>query len=307
MKKKIRAWGIRYVTKLEFKTDIEFTGFTEIEEISKPDVEGEKLWKYLFTRNPSFGGVSCNFYGVPGSGKTSLMLRLCRKIFNTYPNETIFWRENHNLPIQILKLGLPVNFFTDNKLKIQIKELTPNGPIPTKDYKARIFRSPKELIDMIEPGVINCVYYEHRTGWLKLMDRMKTNHSWQSFFIDEGEDLFPAYAKDKEWHLNTTFSNSFKELRKCRISIYCNSQTDWDFDPRIKSKLMLEVFLYGAKKNKDSPLLKSVVQDIQLGQGWIVYARSRFGKFTFDPVEPLEKMYIAIPKYHKGVKRKGST
>ena len=83
-------------------------------------------------------------------------------------------------------------------------------------------------------------------------------------------------------------------LKKSRISMYLNSQTDWDIDPRIKSKLMLECYLYGSKKDKHSPLYRAVLQDLKLGEGWLTYAHSLFGKIRFSPVEPLKKQYITV-------------
>jgi len=286
-------------TVVEFTDDfVEFAGFSPSEIKGKPDVMGEILWKKLFERNPKFGGVTCAFYGVPGSGKTSLMLQICKRIAKDYPRETIFWREPAGVPMQITNLGLPLNIFSDDKLNIVIKELIETGTVPTKDYKVLHFQHIGQLLKQVTPG-INVVYFHDRMGWLRLIRRMKSNLSWQSFFLDEAEDLFSSRVSGKEWYINEQFCSDLKEVRKARINIYLNSQTDWDIDPRIKSKLMLEVFLYGSKKDKNSPLYRTVLQDIQLGEGWITYAHSLFGKIRFNPVEPLGKQYIAVSRIKK--------
>lgn len=285
------------MTKIEFSPDVvEYAGFSpDTDILGKPDVMGQKLWEKLFERNPKFGGVTCAFYGVPGSGKTSLMLQICRRIAKDYPQETIFWREPYGVPMQITNLGIPVNIFSDDKLNIRIKEMTEDSMVPTKDYKVLHFQNPAKLLKMVEPG-INVVYFRDRLGWLRLIRRMKSNLSWQSFFLDECEDIFSSRVGGREWHLTEDFCFEVKELRKARISMYMNSQTDWDIDPRIKSKLMLECYLYGSKKNKDSPLYRGVLQDVELGEGWITYAHSLFGKIRFNPIEPGSKQYIAVPK-----------
>lgn len=287
------------MTKVEFSQDtVEFIGFSSGTDIGKPDIMGEQLWNKLFERNPKFGGVSCAFYGVPGSGKTSLMLQICKRINKENPEEIIVWREPWAVPMQITNLGLPINIFSDSNTKIQIKELTGAKPIPCNGFKIRHFQHIGQLINKLTPG-INLVYFKDRKGWLRLFKRMKTNLSWITFFLDEAEDLFSSRVGGRDWHLNEEFCSDIKEFRKARNSMFLNSQTDWDVDPRIKSKLMLEVYLYGAKKNKDSPLYRGVLQDIELGEGWITYAHSLFGKIRFNPVEPLDKQYIALPKHYK--------
>lgn len=273
---------------------IEFAGFSDNKTIGKPDIMGEKLWKKLFERDPKFGGVSCGFWGIPGSGKTSICLQICRQIAERYPNEIIYWREPHSLPMQITNLGVPVNIFTDKKSHIKIKELTEDGTIPTNDYKALVFHRPSSLTKMVKPG-INVVYFDDRKSWLKLLQRVKSDLRWYSFFLDECEDLFNSRASGVDWYLNEEFCGSIKELRKARVSLYLNSQVDWDVDARVKTKLMLECFLYGSRKDKNNPLYRGVLQDIRLGEGWITYAHSLFGKIRFSPVEPLDKQYIAVP------------
>lgn len=279
---------------LEFEDEVQFADLSnDVESVGKPEVMGSILWNKLFERDPKFGGVTCSFYGVPGSGKTSLMLQACKKIVEEHPDEIIFWREPHDVPVQILNLGMPVNFFSTSKLNIKLHELTSDGYIKSNDHKVYLFRHEGELLKRVTPG-INVVYFHDRKGWLRLIRRMKTNLSWQSFFLDECEDIFSSRVGGRDWHLNEEFCTDIKELRKARISMYLNSQTDWDIDPRIKSKLMLECFLYGSKKDNNTPLYKGVLQDLKLGEGWITYAHALFGKLVFDPVEPLDKQYIAI-------------
>ena len=277
--------------------EIDFTVYSKGKNIAKPEVMGEELWKKLFERDPRFGGVSCAFYGVPGSGKTSLMLQICKRIAATKPNEIIFWREPWGVPVQITNIGIPVRFFSASKLGIRIHELTEKGAVNNKDIKVYKFQHIGQLLDKIEPG-INVIYFNDRKGWLRLFDRMKLNLTWTSVFLDEAEDIFSSRVGGKDWYLNEQFCSDIKDFRKARNSIFLNTQTDWDVDPRIKSKLMLEVFLYGSKKNKDSPLYRGVLQDIELGEGWITYAHSLFGKIRFDPVEPQQQQYIALPKGH---------
>ena len=281
--------------KVDFSSNIEFAGYSDDDILNKADVIGEQLWNKLFERNPKFGGVTCGFYGVPGSGKTSLMLQICKKIIKTKPNEYIFWREPWGVPVQITNLGLPVNIWSNNGKNTVIKKLTDKKAIDTEDYSIRPFRDIEHLLRRIKPGVINLIYFKDRKGWLRLIRKMKGNLSWQSFFLDECEDIFSSRVGGKDWHLNEEFCSDIKELRKARISMYLNSQTDWDIDPRIKAKFMLECYLYGAKKNKHSPLYRGVLQDLELGEGWITYAHALFGKINFNPVEPLDKQYITLP------------
>jgi len=272
---------------------IEFEGFSQGDTVSKLDVMGAKLWQKFFERSPKFGGASVAWYGVPGSGKTSLMLQACSRVAKEHQNEIIFWREPSDICMQITNLGIPLNIFSDSKSNIQIKELTETGTLPTKDYKVLRFKTPSQLMKLVQPGV-NVVYFHDRLGWLRLIRRLKSDLKWYSFFFDEAEDIFSSRVGGKEWYVNEQFCSEMKELRKARISLYLNSQCDWDIDPRLKTKIQGEVFLYGSKKDKNSPLYRGVMQSIELGEGYICYAHSLFGKIRFKPVEPREKQYIAL-------------
>jgi len=279
---------------------IEFIGFSDDASVlTKPDIMGQRLWGKLFERNIEFGGMSAGLYGVPGSGKTSLMLLAVKKISKMHPDECIIWREPHNIAVQILNIGLPVNFLSEDKLNLEMRELTMAGYEKKSDAPVvRHFQTVGQCMKMLQPGV-NCVYFDDRTGWVRLIKRLKANLSWYSLLIDEAEDLFGSRVSGKEWHLNEQFCSEAKELRKARISLWLNSQTDWDVDSRIRSKLISELYLYGSKKQEDCPLYRGCVQNIQLGEAWIVFARSLFGKIHFPPVAPLGVQYIAVPTPRK--------
>lgn len=279
-----------------FSTGLEFSAFSSVKKISKPEIMGRELWQQLYVRNPDFGGMITGFFGLQGSGKTSLMLRLAKKILETNPSETVFWREPWNVPLQAERISMPLRIFSERKLMVQIKELTKDGAVPTDDLSVRYFTRPAELMKYVEPGCINLVYFDHRKSWLRLMSSMKKNLSWQSFFIDEIEDILPARCSGRDWHLNENFCETIKELRKSRISLYYNSQNEFDLDFRIKGKTMATCYLFGSRKDEHSPMFRWALQNIKRGEGWLVAGNSLFGRIQFKPVLPKEKSYIAIPR-----------
>jgi len=44
--------------------------------------------------------------------------------------------------MQITNLGIPVRIFTDQKNHVEIRQLTEEGRVPTRNYKALVFHRP---------------------------------------------------------------------------------------------------------------------------------------------------------------------
>jgi len=263
--------------------------------LSREQIEGEKIWNLIFERNINFGGFLIGLFGLMGSGKTSLMLQMIKRIKDEYPDEFIFWREPFGNPFQARNLDNDFQILCEKRHPVKMLKVFPHSNEITNDIKIRIFSGYRDLTSKLQPGMLNVIYYDKQYKWLQLIDKLKMWGTWQTFFFDEFEDVVPQRAKGKQWALNELFANSIKEIRKSRINVVYNTQNTLDIDFRVLTKTMIHLYLYGAKKDKLSPIYKGALHNLELGQGWIDLAHSRFGIIDFKPVFPKEPIYIVLP------------
>lgn len=283
--------------RVEFESAVSFFGFQEGEYKHRLAVEGEKLWNLLFQRDLDFGGWFTEVTGLMGSGKTSLMLTMADKIIREYPQELLFWREAPLAPLQAPKLGDNFEIFAETKYPLKVCELGERKPIPTDRYKIRYFHSYQRLLDMVSPGQLNVIYFQKPQSWIELMFRLRFNTQFQTIFIDEMEDITPGRCRkeDGSYWGNDKFANHLKELRKCRISIVYNTQAKTDIDWRIRSKIMMHLYLSGSRGDDESPIYKNMLQSLSTGEAMLDLGFSLFGKITFDAYKPKQKIYSVFP------------
>lgn len=281
---------------IEFPQDIiDFAGYDDSTRLSKQEIQGERLWNLIFKRDNNFGGFLVGLFGIMGSGKTSLMLQAADRIKKEYPDEIIFWREPLGNPLQIPKIGNKYQILCERRYPVKVMRMHPHGLSPSDDINIRMFTGFRELFKLVDPGLINLVYFNRPWYWIKLIDQLKTWGSWQTLFFDEMEDILPGRCRGKQWEMNELFCNSIKEIRKARISTIYNTQNQMDIDYRLRSKTMLYFYLYGARYDDYSPVWKNAIQGLEIGQGWIDYGHSIFGLINFKPVYPKEETYIILP------------
>lgn len=278
---------------------IEFPGFGTPSSLPKHEIQGERLWNLVFQRNPDFGGFLVGLFGVMGSGKTSLMHRMARRIMKENPDEVVFWREPLESPLQARNIGDNFQILCERRYPVKIMKMTDHGVTPADNIKIRMFTGFKELLHMVEPQMINVIYFYHNWRWIDLLNKLKLWRSWQTCFFDEFEDIAPGRCKGKPWLMNERFANRVKEIRKSRISMIYTTQNQMDIDYRVKSKTMMYFYLYGARKDEHSPVFRGAIQGLEVGQGWVDYGHSLFGLINFKPILPREPTYIVLPVRRK--------
>lgn len=293
---------MKKMDRVEFEETCEFFGFQEGEYKHRLAVEGEKLWNMLFQRNPDFGGFFVEILGLMGTGKTSLMLEMANKIFKEYPEELVFWREAPLSPLQAPKLGDNFQIFAERKNPMKIFELGENRPIPTDRYEIKYFDGPLDLIKQAKPGQLNVVFFHKPEMWINLLFRLRFNTKFQTIFIDEMEDVAPARSKkgDGTYWSNDKLANHLKEIRKCKINLIYNTQAPSDIDWRLRHKIMLHFYLSGSRGDYESPIYKSMIQSLKLGEALIDLGFSLFGKIRFNPYLPKQKLYSVFPTDKRG-------
>jgi len=282
-----------------FGQDVSFYGFDDTERVHRLCVEGEKIWNLLFARDNDFGGWLVEISGLMGKGKTSLMLEMVRKIRNDFPEETILWREPVLSPLQILKLDDNFELFSEKSFPLKVFQLGKNRPIPTDKYKIRYFDGPAKLLDMVRPGQTNVIYFKKLYKWVELMIRLRFNTSWQSIFLDEAEDICPSQCsnkgEDKSWTYNHKLIDNIKQIRKSRVNVICNTQSSSDIFWRFRKKIMMHFYLSGSTGDQLSPVFQPMLQNLKTGEGIVDLSFSRFGKISFSPYTPKDKMYAVFP------------
>ena len=273
---------------------IHFIGFGEDYNLSKKDIMGEQLWNKIFERKIFFGGYLVGLFGIMGSGKTSLMHQMAKRIIRENPDEIIFWRESLNSPLQAANFPGEFQVLCERRYPVKIMQLLPNS-MKRSDLEPRLFTGFNELMRLVKPGMLNVVFYDKPWMWIKLMDKLKQRASWQTIFVDEMEDITPERARGKEWDMNNVFTTSIKEIRKSRVNLIYNTQNSMDVWHGVINKTMIHFYLYGSRSNEFSPVFKAAIQNLKVGSGWIDYGHSLFGLINFKPVYPKGITYIVVP------------
>jgi len=290
------------MSNIGFPTErLEFAGFDDTPSLSKQDVQGKKLWNMLFERNPDFGGFFVELSGIMGSGKSSLMLRMAKRIMKENPNELVYWSEPLSNPFQAAKIGNDFQILCERRLPVKVLEIT-NKLRPVDDIKIRYFDGFKKLMRMSEPGLLNVIYFKDLYRWVDFLIRVKLNPEWQTFLFDEFEDICPFRCKGKTWQKNELFASSIKEIRKANVNVVYNTQSTMDVDYRVRSKLMLHIYLYGSRGDELSPVFKKALQNLEVGSGWIDYGFALFGLLNFKPLLPNDRIYTVVPINKRGAK-----
>lgn len=260
----------------------------------KKYIQGKILLDRIFERDADKGAVFVETSGIQGCGKTSLNLGFADRIMEDNPEEIIYWRESVDNPCQWNKIGKgKYQILSEKDNPIEILEIT-NNLRPAK-IPVYYFKGFKELDSMVEPGMLNVVYFKYPSRWIDLVNYLCNSADWQSMFWDEYEDVCPSRCSnaepERQWSKNELLANSLKKIRKSRISIFGNTQSNMDADVRVRSKVMFWIYLYGARRDKLSPVSKSAISSLKIGTGWVDHGHSLFGQFTFPPYVPMEQIY----------------
>lgn len=236
----------------------------------------------VLARNKDHGAPTCLITGRLGSGKTSLLADLALEIHKLREeedrpeNEKLFWRGQESC--QFMKLYGEIDY------KILVPETTKvtfvgeNG-INLKKYK---FGTIPELYEKAEPEKLNVIYisYEELIDFMDWLQ--KTTFEWNSFFCDEVEALAPQGVGGKRFDQNMRVANILKEARKYYLSFYSTTQGHQDIDWRVRSKIMAYIQLAGSPPMERSPVYKSALQALDVGEAWVSVG-GNYEKFEYPP------------------------
>ena len=263
-------------------------------ELSKSEINAERILKRIHIHDLDSGGVFTEITGSQGSGKTSVLLSFMDYRIRNYPNEKIFFSNCYNAPLQFIKIG-------ENKFNIMVKQ---NSGVTfhdrtnrLKEIKPRItyFKDYNDLYNKAEPGKCNAVFFGDRLEWIGFIHFLRSVGEWTHIFIDEVSEIAPAFSSGKLWKTIKDFAIDLKEARKCMLNVHTNTQSVSDIDHRVRTKVMVKIYLPGARSDNISRITQVAIdnlnEDPKRGNEAFLEYSGKFGKTIFkDIYKPNPKM-----------------
>lgn len=289
---------------------------------------GQQHLKNFFVRDPEQGGRLALITGVQGSGKTTLMLIIAKKLFE---KEYIVWRGRDLAQWhRFHDYWKNVVLFVHKNDEIEILKLPYNGGSATvvDDVKIIRYETPDEIIRRLRKTKINVVYepsfyritdelaYEILARcnlyisperrkmmkssyfWFEFFFRLlrRPDRRWISVFLDEVDDIMPETPKGLQWTLQEWMKDTTKDLRKAFVSVNASTHILTNVDWRIRSKFQIRIYLKGAQIEKGSLIRnKSITQRLQPGMALIEWGT--YGMFTFRPLPPVDYDFLVRKKW----------
>ena len=259
------------------------------DELSKSEIMAERLLKRIHIHDYNSGGILSLVTGGMGSGKTSVMLSFADYTLKHHPDEKLFWSNTYFAPIQSLRIGIEKHHImvkedsnvTFHDRAQRLKEIKPN---------VTRFSDFNDLYDKAIPGKLNCVFFGQRNTWMDFVHYLRGVGEWAHVYIDELSELCPAFTSGDLFKQIGRFSVDLKEIRKCMVTVHTNTQALPDVDHRIRTKIMLRIFLPGAKTGKESRMdqdaLDALEEDPKHGNQAYIEASGRFGRTQFCDIYP---------------------
>jgi len=256
---------------------------------SKLEIVASQIRDRIHNHDPDHGGVFLEITGSPGSGKTSSMLSIIRRVMKDHPDEKIFFSNTYFAPMQSLRIGMENH-------KILVKRGS-NVTFHDRDKKLKqiypditYFSDFDELYDNAEKGKINAVFFGDRSIWREFIHYLRSVGEWCHVCFDEFGEVAPAHKSGKEYWNIGKFSDDLKEVRKCMVNVFENTQSVTDIDFRVRTKIMIFAYLPGARANKRGRVTQQAIDNLDLnhkkGNEAYLEFSGRFGKLRFKDIFP---------------------
>lgn len=256
-------------------------------DLTKSEVLAEKILKRCHIHDLDSGGVFSFITGGMGTGKTSTMLSFVDYTLLHYPREKLFWSNTYNAPLQSLKIGL-------EKHHIMVKE---GSGVTFHDRSKKLeeihpeityFNTYDDLYNKAKQGLCNSVFFGSRSKWIDFIHYLRSVGEWTHVYIDELSEISPAFTSGKLFKQIGQFSVDLKEIRKCMINVHANSQALPDVDHRIRSKIMVRIFLPGARSDQYSRVHQTAIDNLEEnpieGNEAYLEQSGRFGRTRFKDI-----------------------
>lgn len=256
---------------------------------SRMDYEAERILKRIIHHDSDNGGVYVEVTGAQGAGKTGAMLGFMEQIMTFYKKEKIFWSSSYKAPLQFLKLGEDkfdkIVFLVKKDSGVVFRNRKTGKLIPL-DVKE--FTDFDDLYRKAEYQKCNAVFFGNRFEWMDFIEYLRSVFEWSHVFIDEFGEVAPSDQSGEMWSKIKQFSEVVKEVRKCDVNLFTNSQSATDVDYRIRKKIMIKIFLPGASADNKSRIRQSAIDNLMQDPingnfGYLEYS-GKFGRMQFSKI-----------------------
>jgi len=230
--------------------------------VSKQERVGRDIIQRMLLEDDEMGGVYTEATGSQGSAKTSVNLAFARDIMTVHPEDKIFWSSTYNAPLQFLKLeDKDWHFMKWTDADVDFRDRERNGALLR--LPVTMFSDFNELWDRAEPGKVNAVFFGDREIWRDFVGYLRSKYEWSHVFFDEFGEVAPSEQQGDVWRAIRKFSEDIKEVRKCNKNIFTNTQSTTDIDYRIRRKLMIRIFLPGAKADSKTRIYQKAIDNLK--------------------------------------------
>lgn len=247
------------------------------------------LWgNLLLERDIDFGGTNTLVLGRLGSGKTSLLVHIFKRLLELQeedgrPEEFLWWRGQKSCQWAKLNGLIDKEIFAPEGM--DIKFLTEDGE---KDIDIARYKNYEDLLEKRKLGQVNVVYFGDFGSIINFIERVQErSFEWHSFAVDEADNIAPWPASGDVHDRAMKATDIVKETRKNKTSFYANTQGWGNLHWALKYKFMSKIFLVGSPNPKDSPVWKSAIRGLRLGEGWLS-SGGQFQKISF-PAYPTKE------------------
>jgi len=255
--------------------------------MTKSQINAERILKRIHIHDLDSGGVLTEVTGSQGSGKTSAMLSFMDYTIRHYPKEKVFFSNCYNAPFQFVKIGKD-NFTIMVKQGAGITFHDRNQRLKEIKPKVTYFQDYDDLYKKALPGKCNAVFFGDRYKWIEFIHYLRSVGEWTHIYIDEMSEIAPAFTSGRTWKKIKDFAIDLKEARKCMLNIHSNTQSVSDIDHRVRSKVMIKIYLPGARSDSISritqPAIDNLNEDRVNGNEAFLEYSGKFGKTIFKDI-----------------------
>jgi hypothetical protein len=173
------------------------------------------------------------------------------------------------------------------------------------DVNPTSFKNFADLYEKAKPGKVNAVFFQKEGDWRDFIYWQLDGKGmdWTTNVLDDYGDLV-GYTKGEEWQEVENFVQTMKDVRKCRVNVHTNTQSVTDIYYKVRTKIIVEIFLFGAKASTKGRVTQQAIDRLKLdpvngNEAWICLGGSVFGKVRFP------KIYKPNPNYLWSARRTG--
>lgn len=254
---------------------------------SKSEKNAKRILRRCHIHDFDSGGVFTLITGMQGAGKTSVLLSFAEYTLNHYPDEKVFFSNTYYSPLQSIKIG-------QHHHHIMVKKGSRVTFHDRRNHLQQVFPRVTEFSDLDDlwkkalPGRCNVVFFGNRYQWMEFLHYLRSVGEWVHVYIDELSEISPAFTKGKTWKTIHRFSKDIKEVRKCMMNVHCNTQSVADIDHRVRSKVMIRIYLPGAKKEQVSRITQRALDNLdenpRMGNQAYLEMAGKFGTTRFTDI-----------------------